>query len=65
MLPAFASIHTVQIKCKDPSKQYRIGGLSNEHGKKGIEWQSKNFACTPRSFVHFFTATARLQRESA
>ena len=39
----------------------------NENGKKalGLDWQNNNFARASRFFVHFFTVTARLRRETS
>ena len=50
-----------------------LGSLKNDDGngdenrKKVIrlDWQNNNFARAPRTFVHFFAVTARLQGESA
>ena len=66
MWSVFASIHTVQIKCQDPSKQYRIGGLSNDNDDGTENGKKQQNLCTHTLFfVHFFAATVRLQRESA
>ena len=49
-----------------------VGSLSNDDGdvnkngkkSKGFDWPNNNFARASRFFVHFFTVTARLQREN-
>ena len=42
-------------------------GEGTENGKKaiGLNWQNNNFARASCFCVHFFAATARLQRETA
>ena len=56
----------------DDDNEEAIGSLSNddgdvnENGKKAIslDWQNNNCARESRFFVHFFSVTARLQREN-